>query len=268
MARLRRLGGSERSLHAACNRVRAVLGDEPIPYRELEAKATPNAHRVGLTRIAIKWLWETGELAHVDLSPSLHHEHRAFALTEHHYRGLLLNSPAADYQACGDALVREHLRAFGPAAAADTAWWSGLGMSVVRGAVERAGDEFVKVAVDGIGEELLLAADELDTLRQTEPLDRDHVTLLAYEDPSLKGYFATRSRYVSSKDYDLLFNSIGEARASVVVGGLAAGIWSFDRRAGRVTHAPMRRLATRLRKLVAERLLDVEEFLRAEPLLR
>lgn len=268
MARLRRIGGSERALRSACNRVRAVLGDDPVPYRQLEADATSSPERIGLTRIAIKWLWETGELAHVDLSPSLHHEHRAFVLTERRYDGLLLCAPPADHRACCDALITEHLRAFGPASVADTAWWSGLGATAVRGAVDRAGDQFVKVAVDGIGEELLLSADQLEALRQADPLDADHVTLLAYEDPALKGYFATRSRYVSGADYELLFNTIGEARAAVMVGGLAAGIWGFDRRARRVTHTPMRRLGRRMQKLIAERLLDLEDFLRAEPLLR
>jgi len=265
-ARLRRLGRSDTALRDACARVRAVLGETPVPYRELEARAASTRHQVSLIRIAIKWLWETGEVAHVDLSPSLHHEHRAFVATEAQYPGLDLRAEAPDLQSSCDALVREHLRAFGPASIADTAWWSGLGRTAVRDAVMRAGGEFVPVALDGVSDELLLAADELERLRDTEPLDPGHVTLLAYEDPTLKGYFSTRSRYVDACHYDLLFNTIGEARAAIMVGGEAVGIWSFDRRGRRVTHSLMRRLTKGVRSTIAERLLDMEDFLRAEPM--
>ena len=267
-ARLHQLGHSERALRDACAQVRGVFGDIPIPHRELEVRASSARRQLSLIRIAIKWLWEIGELAHVDLSPSLHHEHRAFVRTEAHYPGLGLGAETPDLERSCDALVREHLRAFGPASIADTAWWSGLGRAAVRGAIIRGGGEFVQVAVDDVSDELLLAADELARLRDTEPLDPEHVTLLAYEDPTLKGYFATRSRYVRARHYDLLFNAIGEARAAIMVGGEAVGIWSFDRRTGRVTHSLMQKLGKTLRQAIAERLLAMEDFLRAEPIFR
>ncbi|MFI5955791.1 hypothetical protein [Cryptosporangium sp. NPDC051539] len=61
---------------------------------------------------------------------------------------------------------------------------------------------------------LLLAADELQ-LRAAEPLPADHVALLAHDAPALKGHFATRHRYVDDQHRTALFNSIGEARASI-----------------------------------------------------
>jgi hypothetical protein len=42
------------------------------------------------------------------------------------------------------------------------------------------------------------------------------LTLLAYEDPSLKGYYESRFLYVDQKHYRLLFNKIGESRASII----------------------------------------------------
>ena len=61
-------------------------------------------------------------------------------------------------------------------------------------------------------------------------LPQNNITLLAYEDPSLKGYYESRERYVSDKFYKQLFNSIGESRASIVRNGEVIGIWSWDKK--------------------------------------
>jgi hypothetical protein len=264
-ARLRQLGHSERAFRAACARVRASMADIPIPYRELEARARSSHRPVNLIRLAIKWLWETGELAHVDLSPSLHHEHRAFVRATAHYPGLGLRPEAADVRGACDELVYEHLRAFGPASVSDTAWWSGLGLSTARDAIARAGDEFVRVAVDGVSDELLIAQGELDLLRSADPIDPRHVTLLAYEDPALKGYFATRGRYVRTRDYQALFNSIGEARASIMLGGEAVGVWAFERETGQIKHELWRHIAKSSRQAIVGRLDDMAAFFASEP---
>jgi winged helix DNA-binding protein len=264
-ARLRQLGHSERAFRVACARVRGAIADAPIPYRELEARAGSPRRQLSLIRLAIKWLWETGELAHVDLSPSLHHEHRAFVRTEAHYPDLRLRSEAADLMESCDELVYRHLHAFGPASIADTAWWSGLGRGTVRDAVARASGEFVPVAVDGVRDELLVAEGELVRLRNAEPLNPRHVTLLAYEDPALKGYFATRERYVRARDYHALFNSIGEARASILVGGEAVGVWAFERDTGRIKHELWRRVSRASSQAITERLEDMTAFFASEP---
>ena len=56
------------------------------------------------------------------------------------------------------------------------------------------------------------------------------VTLLAYEHPSWKGYYESRSRDVNKEYYNLLFNQIGEVRASIIYNGKAIGIWEWDKK--------------------------------------
>ena len=266
--RLRALGRSERSLRLIAARIRERMGDEAVPYLQLQAIAA-RGHRpedVALARLAIKWLWETGELAHVDLSPSLHHEHRAFARTAVHYPGLELRPNDVRLDEHCERLVHHHIRAFGPVSLTDTAWWSGLGLATVRRAVERLAGHVVPVRVRGIQAELLLDRRDADALAGAAPLEPNHVALLAHEDPALKGYFETRARYVRAVDYPQLFNQIGEARASIMLGGMTVGIWGFDRRQRRITHRLLRPVPAPATRKIEDRLADMESFLRMEPL--
>lgn len=263
---LRRLGHSERALSRAAAAVRDALAGNTVAYRELERAVTKRGPgRAELARLAIKWLWERGEIVYLDLSPSLHHERRAFALTGGAY-------PRLDLQAesCARAqeeLVLTHIRAFGPASVRDIAWWSGIGTSRVRAVLALRADELARVRVRGLTPELYVHAGDVDGLRAAEPVARDELALLSYEDPSLKGYFDTRSRYVADNGYRLLFNSIGEARASIVRGGKVVGVWTWNRRVRRIESHLFAPLPKRLARHLGERLHDMEGFLRAEPVL-
>ncbi len=89
--------------------------------------------------------------------------------------------------------------------------------------------------------------------------------MLAYEDPALKGYFSTRCRYVSAEEYGSLFNSIGEARASILLDGRVVGIWRFERGNGRITYDLLGRVSKRSQRRIGERLEDMNGFLSSEP---
>jgi uncharacterized protein YcaQ len=268
-ARLRTLSSSERALRAIGARIRERVASGPVPYRELQRAAARrgSARDIALARLSIKWLWETGDLVHVDLSPSLHHEHRAFALTDQLYPSVDFAGSTHDVELAREQLVRHHVRRFGPVGIGDIAWWSGLGAASVRRALDRMSSELVAVQVDGIDGVLFAHADSVDALVGVEPVRPDHVALLAHEDPSLKGYYTTRRRYVSERHYVELFNQIGEARASIMVGGVAAGTWSFSRRSGCIEHQLFHAVPRATAKVIHERLADMESFLGTEPVL-
>jgi hypothetical protein len=263
---LRRLGQGERALRSTAEAIRSRLSGETIDYRALTNAVAHGRRDPRFVRLAIKWLWERGELVYLDLSPSLHHEHRAFALTSEAFPGLSLATSSC--AASQEELVLAHIRAFGPVSVRDIAWWSGLGLNKVRAIVARRRHELVPVVLSGAEPELLLRADDLDELEGTEPIDPEHITLLSYEDPSLKGYFETRSRYVPAASYDKLFNSIGEARASVLRGGRVVGVWTWNRKARRIESVTLERLTPTARRRIADQLHDMESFLRAEAIER
>jgi hypothetical protein len=110
----------------------------------------------------------------------------------------------------------------------------------------------------------LLAEDE-PRLRAAEPLPSDHVALLAYEDPTLKGYHATRHRYVDQQHRDRLFNTIGEARASIALAGRYVGTWQFHRATRTISHNLDAALSPATQRAVVARLDHMIEFLRSEP---
>jgi hypothetical protein len=245
-ASLRRLGRSERALKSVTARVREHLSGQTEPYRVLEQAILRRRTRdAELVRLAIKWLWELGELVYLDLSPSLHHERRAFALTAEALPGLQLN--AYSIGQARQQLVMAYIRAFGPVSVRDIAWWSGMG----GGQVLRA---------------LSGSREELAALRCAEPVPSDHLSLLGYEDPALKGYFETRARYVSATGYPTLFNTIGEARASVMYRGRVVGIWAWDRRLKAIEAHTFEPLPLRAHRALNHRLDDMECFLRNETL--
>jgi hypothetical protein len=260
-ATLRRLGHSERSLASLAARVREQLVDQELPYRTLEAQLrSTGRHGVQMIRLAIKWLWEHGELVYLDLSPSLHHEQRAFALTSEAFPSLDLRADAV--QEAADRLVAAHVRAFGPVSARDIAWWSGMGHGRVAAALQRQASDLVPVRIEGLDEDLVMHGADVQSALAGDEQSATRVVVLAYEDPSLKGYFSTRARYVAPKDYATLFNSIGEARASIMLDGRVVGVWSWDRRTAAVTSTLFATLNRRHLADVHERLIDMQGFLR------
>jgi Winged helix DNA-binding domain len=262
-AALRRSGRTERALRVVAQRVLEHLVGRTEPYRALERAMCESVPRdAPLVRLAIKWLWEHGDLVYVDLSPSLHHEQRAFALTAEAMPALRLNGTSV--QVARDDLVMAHVRAFGPASVRDIVWWSGMGFGQVRAALSRRADELIAVRVEGLEAELLLHVDDLPALQSAESVPTGHVCLLGYEDPALKGYFETRSRFVSADRYRLLFNTIGEARASVMCAGRVVGIWTWNRRKRAIAWQMFERLPTGARRDLGDRLHDMEDFLRRE----
>jgi len=211
-----------------------LLGDGPRRYDELlrtvAADTCPRAGDLAIERArqAIKNLWETGTLVVGDASDSLHHEQRTFARTDLELgAGALTVDPATAVR----RLLRHYLHAYGPVTPKDFAWWSGISLGEAAPAWEALADELVRVRVAGLNAELVAlgptVAELLDGDWTARPVP--HTSVLAYEDPSLKGYFATRSRYIAPVLREQLFNSIGEARASVMVDGMVAAVWAWDR---------------------------------------
>jgi hypothetical protein len=270
-ATVRRLGHDPAVLTRIAPAIRAALAAGPLPYRELEqrivaARPRIRARRellVPLVRLAVKWLWESGELLYRNTADSLHRERREFCLTATAHPTLQLNHLASSDAVT--ALLRRYLTAFGPAAIEDFQWWSGLTRSDITPAVAALRPELIDVQIDPHPAPLLLHAEHEPQLRTAEPLPSNHVALLAYEDPTLKGYHATRHRYVDHQHRNHLFNTIGEARASITTAGRYAGTWQFHRTTRTITHTLHTTIPPATQRAVTARLHHMTEFLRSEP---
>lgn len=210
------------------------LADGPRRYDELlGALASHTPSQAGdlpvmRARQAIKNLWEAGELVVGDASESLHHEQRTFARADLELGDAALT---VDPVVAVRLLLSHYLRAYGPVTPKDFAWWAGISMREAAPAWEALADELVRVRVGGLDAELIALGPTVAELLEGDWSARPvpEVSVLAYEDPSLKGYFATRLRYVASAMREELFNSIGEARASVMIDGMVAAVWTWER---------------------------------------
>jgi len=124
-----------------------------------------------------------------------------------------------------DALVRRHLRSFGPADVHDLWAWSGVYVRRIRVILDRLRDELVEVA-HGDRRGFLLRKDLPDLAK--EETDRGVVRLLPSFDPFLQGH-RDRGHLVDRGHYKLVYKDQGWLAPVVLVDGRVAGTWSYQR---------------------------------------
>lgn len=185
-------------------------------------------HKKECAKKILKYFWEMGTFCYVNAADDWEKEERRYAVTRHFYPDIDLNQ--CDKWRAQELLVLEYIKKFGPATIKDISWWSGLSLKVIRDVLERHRSSIVTFRVNDFDKEFLMSVEEFSKLEKYELLDSEWITLLAYEDPSLKGYYESRCRYVDEEFYDMLFNQIGEVRASILYNGKAIGVWEWDKK--------------------------------------
>jgi hypothetical protein len=124
-------------------------------------------------------------------------------------------------------LAGEYLRAFGPARAADFAWWAGAS----RRAAEAALETVPKVSRDG----LLLLEEDADPFDRCEPLDPEAIAVLPKWDSYTMGYAPDgRQRFVDDRFLSLAYTSVvgspgatsGDGVPLILRAGRAVASWS------------------------------------------
>jgi Winged helix DNA-binding domain len=131
--------------------------------------------------------------------------------------------PAVDAEIALATLARRYLGGYGPAAAADLAWWSGLPLSTARQAL--AALEHTETAG-----ELFALPGALDL----PPPPAPPALLLAAFDPTMLGW-RTRDPLVAAAHDRHVQHGGGMLRPVVLINGRAAGTWSLRPRAGQQT---------------------------------
>ncbi|MGX9706892.1 DNA glycosylase AlkZ-like family protein [Laceyella tengchongensis] len=177
--------------------------------------------------IAIKELWESGELCYINESPHWGKEQRLYGHAPTLYPKHRLND--LSIEEARRRLVFYHIDTFGPVTEVDIAWWSGLGRTVIREAIEHYAEKLVNVTIQSSDKTFYMTKSNYEHLCKIRDENDPWISLLAYEDPSLKGYYESRFLYVEMQHYNRLFNTIGEVRASIFSNGKAIGIWSIDK---------------------------------------
>jgi len=184
------------------------------------------------TKMMLKYFWETGRLSYVNTADNWEREERKYAVTDEFYPTLSLGQITTDE--AKNNLVHRYIKSFGPVTPKDFAWWSGLGQGTFTNFVNQSKGNVERIKCKDSDLDLFVMADEIDLIAKHSPEKSDWVSLLAFEDPALKGYKESRCRYVSPQKYNKLFNQIGEVKASIIHNGQAIGTWTWDKKTKQV----------------------------------
>ncbi len=130
--------------------------------------------------------------------------------------------PAADADLALATLARRYLAGYGPASAADLAWWSGLPLGAARQALAAA------APTETVGE-LFALPGTFDAAPPAAP----PALLLAAFDTTMLGYRRREPLVTAGHDRRVLPGGGGMLRPVVLIDGLAAGTWGVRVRAGR-----------------------------------
>jgi len=213
-----------------------------------------------LIRMVIKHLWEDGSLCYINNTDCWESEIRLYGSTEKLYPSLNLNEITVDEAQV--ALVYLHIAQYGPVTEKDICWWSGLGSKVVRKCISKIQNKLSIVNINGFKSDFYMIETDVDNLINFTYEQQPWLALLAYEDSSLKGYFESRSRYISPKLYHYLFNSIGESRASIMLNGQVVGIWQWNKQQRKIEYFTFEPLSTDICKNLQMKICLLEDCLK------
>lgn len=212
-----------------------AFNDAPISPSEIERWILSESKNGISTNIqkeyskkALKYIWEKGILSYCNVANHWENEDRRYVLTSKYYPNF--NFQQHEIAEAQRLLILEHIKKFGPVTSKDIAWWSGLGMKKVIETIESNSNDIYKLKIENSDLDFYVSVEEADKLDVFKKVDFDWVSLLAFEDPSLKGYYESRFRYVDNMYINKLFNQIGEVKASIIRNGNAIGVWKWNKK--------------------------------------
>lgn len=249
--------GQEEALEIA-NVILELLQDGPLSSAAIEQGTLASVAQrkqvsdkrwtvVGV-RAVVKELWESAKLCYINGNTEFASETRLYGITAKMYPTFCQEETVDD--AAVRSLVENHIRGYGPATTKDIVWWSGIEKTRVTRAIEQLAKHLTTIEIQGSVETFWITNSDLDALKKFGAPAKDWVAILAHEDPSLKGYYSSRWRYISPHNYDLLFNDIGESRPAIMLNGQVVGIWALDKVKGRISKTIFEPLTASQKKLV------------------
>lgn len=206
----------------------------------------------------VKELWEEGVLCYINLANKISKEKREYALSSTYYPKIKLNKLNSDEAT--EKLVLTYIHNFGPVTLKDIVWWTGLSKTKISAIITNHSDALTTI-------QLLPDAPHYMTIKDFEGFERfkkekiPFVTnLLAYEDPTLKGYYESRFFYASQQNLQKSFNSIGEVKQTMMVDGGLVGLWEWDKKKRKIEPFYFIEVHKSKKELLTKQIKDMESF--------
>lgn len=213
-------GGLDARAHAALSaRIEEAVAEAPLAIAEIKERLGRGAPRKKLLARLVDLMCREARLVRAHT----HGDDFTYARWNDWF-----SDPAAEVDPASARveLARRYLRAFGPATTADLAWWAGWSDDDATAALRGLGHNLSGVTIDGelrchvLMEELLL-------LGVTEPDELRSVRLLPVWDTYLMGR-SDRRHVVQDEDAGRVFDREGNATSTVIVDGVACGVWECE----------------------------------------
>lgn len=255
---LRMIGFSAEELRGILDAIREALGDRPLTREQLAEKVAERAGPRARERMRSGW----GEM----LKPAafegslISGPPRGQAVTFVRPDRWLESWAEPPEEEAWPEIVRRYLRGYGPAGREDFARWWGMQPAPAGRILKLLSGELAEVDVEGYRAWAL----EEDVVA----IRGDRVRLPARILPGFDVYIAgTRPRgsLVERRFEDRVFRKAGWVSPVLLSGGMAAGVWSYQRKAGRieVVVEPFRRVSAAHKREIAGEADRLGEFLDA-----
>lgn len=228
-----------------------TLSDESLKINHLSEK-----ERITFYRTIIKHLWEEGTFCYINANKHWGSENRLYGFTKTFYPNLDLFSFSIEESQ--KRLIYHHIECYGPVTEKDIIWWSGLSQKVIRESMESFSDELISIKIYELDYIFYMTKKDYKKFINFPEVDSNWFSLLAHEDPSLKAYYESRYRYVNSKNYEKLFNSIGEARASIMLNGEVIGLWEWDKKKMKIQYSLFNEIEKDTIELIKKEMFNLE----------
>jgi hypothetical protein len=125
-------------------------------------------------------------------------------------------------------LIERYIASFGPVTENDILWWTGLGKTKIRQALQNLQGKIRTISITGLeGMHFMLTAD-LDSLSGFTAHRESTINLLPHLDPYLMGY-KDRGRHLNPRDTTKVFDRSGNATSTILLNGKVVGLWDFER---------------------------------------
>ena len=198
-----------------------VLTGKRVSIAEIKAKLKTNANLSAVVNL----MCDQGLLVRVQSGKNWKARSYTYTPFHEHFPDINLNT-FNEWEGIA-LLVQQYLTSFGPATEDDIAWWTGLGKTKVRTALETMPDHLASLRIQNVKGDFLILRSNLALIKKRKDDSEPSVNLLPNLDPYLMGY-KQRQRYLRDEDYDYVFDRSGNATSTILLNGSVIGVWDFE----------------------------------------
>jgi len=221
-----RIDAGQKDVEGMTTALMKVLGDDPVPQRELAEQVKPHISKT--LQASMKLFWNNWPIFRPAIIEGLicYGPDRGRETTFVRAKSWLPKSQIPAEHEAKEFLLRHYLRAYGPATVRDFSKWSGISMQEAKPIWDSMQAEIAEVQLEG-AKAFVLRKDlrELEAGKLSEAV----VRLLPSFDPYMLAH-DDKSHLVQSQHYKLVYRGQGWLSPVILLDGRVVGLWSREKK--------------------------------------